>query len=44
MQHRELERQRLSGGQTVFIAEAFFFLPAVGAFKTEHMRQLLSEL
>jgi hypothetical protein len=36
VQDRELERQRLAGGQAAFIADAFLFFAAVRAFEAEH--------
>jgi hypothetical protein len=37
MQNRELDGQGLPGRQTVFIAQAFFFLTTVGGFKEKHI-------
>jgi glycosyltransferase involved in cell wall biosynthesis len=44
VQDGELHRQRLSGWQAVFVADAFFFHAAVRTFIGKHSRQLLSEL
>jgi hypothetical protein len=36
VQDRELERQRLTGGQAAFVADAFLFFAAVRAFDVEY--------
>jgi hypothetical protein len=44
MQHRKLERERLSGRQAALAPNSLFFFAAVGSFKRRKHNNLLSKL